>query len=242
MSPSSDKQWYYAQSRQRFGPVTAHVLAQMYAQGELQDSDLVWAPHMQNWQKAGIVKDEFVNAPPSPPPPSAAPSGYASPVDPLPMAQPVATGRVAVDDSFENGGFFARAAAFIIDAIILIPIQAIVGAILGGIMGAMMGGVPQTEEGLLRFQLVIQVGVVIVVWLYYALQESGGHGATFGKRALGIAVTDLNGDGITFWRATARHFSKIVSGLICGIGYLFPFFTQRKQALHDIIAGCMIIK
>lgn len=241
MSPSSDKQWYYAQSRQRFGPVTAHVLAQMYAQGELRDEDLVWAPHMQNWQKAGLVKEEFMNAPP-PPPQAAAPSAYASPVDPLPTARPMATGRVAVDDSFENGGFFARAGAFIVDAIILIPIQAIVGAIMGGIMGAMMGGVPQTEEGLLRFQLVIQVGIIITVWLYYALQESGGYGATFGKRALGISVTDLNGDSISFARASARHFSKIVSAAICGLGYFFPFFTQRKQALHDIIAGCMIIK
>lgn len=236
MSPSSDKQWYYAQSRQRFGPVTAQVLAQMYAQGELQDSDLVWAPHMQNWQKAVLVKDEFMNAPP-PPPPSSAASGYASPVDALPMAQPVGTGRVAVDDSFENGGVFARAAALIVDAIILIPIQAIVVAIIGAFMG-----VPQTEAAMNTFSLVINVAIIIVVWLYYALQESGSRGATFGKRALGLAVTDLNGDGITFWRATARHFSKIVSGLICGIGYLFPFFTQRKQALHDIIAGCMIIK
>lgn len=236
MSAEIDKQWYYAQSRQRFGPVTAHVLAQMYAQGDIHDNDLVWAPHMKNWQKAGAVKDQFMNAPAPPPNPSAR-SSYSGSVDSLPVAQPVVTGRIVVDDTFENAGFFARLAALIVDFIILIPIMAIVVAIAVAFMG-----MPQTEAAMNAYSLVLNALSVVVGWLYYALQESGKHGATFGKRVLGIAVTDLNGDGITFWRATARHFSKLISGMICGIGYLFPFITQRKQALHDIIAGCMIIK
>lgn len=235
MSAESDKQWHYAQSRQRFGPVTAHVLAQMYAQGDLHDNDLVWAPHMKNWQKAAEVKEQFINA--TPPPAPSGSASYSRSLDPLPVAQPVVTGRVVVDDTFENGGFFARLAALIVDCIILIPIMAIVVAIAVAFMG-----MPQTEAAMNAYSLVLNALSVVVGWLYFALQESGKHGATFGKRILGIAVTDLNGDGITFWRATARHFSKFISAMICGIGYLFPFVTQRKQALHDIIAGCMIIK
>jgi len=208
----------------------------MYAQGELQDSDLVWAPHMENWQKAGTVKDQFLNAPPPAPAP-AGPAAYASPVDPLPMAQPFTTGRVAVDDSFENGGFFPRLGALIIDVVILIPILLIVQ-----LAGAAFVGTPATESGEFAGGMLILILTAGTQWLYFALQESGSYGATFGKRALGLAVTDLNGDSISFWRATARHFSKIISAAICLMGYFFVFFTQRKQALHDIIAGCMIIK
>ncbi len=238
MPANSDKQWFYAQSRQKFGPVTAQVLAQMYAQGDLHDTDLVWAPHMENWQKAGAVKDQFVNAPPPPPPqPEAAPSAYSSPMDPLPMAQPIVTGRVAVDDSFENGGFFARLAAMIIDFIILIPIMGILQLIAASFIGE-----PQNESAEFAAGMVMLAILVGTQWLYFAFQESSSYGATFGKRALGLAVTDLTGDGITFARATVRHFSKIISGMFCGMGYFFVFFTQRKQALHDIIAGCMIVK
>jgi uncharacterized RDD family membrane protein YckC len=208
----------------------------MYAQGELQDSDLVWAPHMETWQKAGAVKDQFANAPPAPPVPST-PAAYSGPFDPLPMAQPYTTGRVDVDASFENGSFFARLGALIIDVIILLPTVGVIALLV-----ILAIGMPTSQSGADTLNLLVNALSALITWLYFALQESGGHGATFGKRALGLSVTDLNGDAISFWRATARHFSKIISGLICGIGYFFPLFTQRKQALHDIIAGCMIVK
>jgi uncharacterized RDD family membrane protein YckC len=72
--------------------------------------------------------------------------------------------------------------------------------------------------------------------------ESSARGATLGKMALGLRVVDLNGDRIGFGRATGRYFGKIVSGLILGIGYFMAAFTQQKQALHDIMAGCLIIR
>jgi len=79
-------------------------------------------------------------------------------------------------------------------------------------------------------------------WIYFATLESSSKQATIGKMALGIIVTDYNGNRISFGRATGRHFGKILSYLIFGIGYLMAGFTKRKQALHDIIAGCLVIK
>ena len=76
---------------------------------------------------------------------------------------------------------------------------------------------------------------------YYALMESSANQATVGKMALGIRVTDLAGNRLTFGRATARHFGKIISGLTLGIGYLMVAFTPSKQALHDIMAGCLVV-
>ena len=83
---------------------------------------------------------------------------------------------------------------------------------------------------------------IVGVWLYFALQESSVYQATLGKRALNIYVTDLYGRRLTFGQATGRHFSKIISGLILCIGYIMVAFTQRKQGLHDMIAGTLVMR
>ncbi len=78
-------------------------------------------------------------------------------------------------------------------------------------------------------------------WLYFALMESSPRQATLGKQALGIMVTDLAGQRISFARATGRFFAKILSGLILWIGYVMAAFTERKQALHDLLASCLVV-
>ena len=85
-------------------------------------------------------------------------------------------------------------------------------------------------------------GFVVVNWLYFALMESSSKGATLGKMAIGIRVTDLQGRRISFGRATGRYFAKLFSSMIFGIGYLMAAFTQQKQALHDMVAGCLVTK
>jgi uncharacterized RDD family membrane protein YckC len=84
------------------------------------------------------------------------------------------------------------------------------------------------------------VGITIG-WLYYTIQESSPKQATLGKQALGIVVTDLNGKRISFVKATIRYFSKFISALILFIGYIMAAFTEKKQALHDIIAGTLVV-
>ena len=72
--------------------------------------------------------------------------------------------------------------------------------------------------------------------------ESSAKQATVGKMALGIIVTDLDGRRIGFGRATGRYFAKILSALTLGIGFLMAGFTERKQALHDMVASCLVVK
>jgi uncharacterized RDD family membrane protein YckC len=83
---------------------------------------------------------------------------------------------------------------------------------------------------------------ILIPWLYYAALESSSLQATLGKLAMGSIVTDLDGERITFLRATGRHFGKIISNLILMIGFLMAAFTERKQALHDMLAGCLVIQ
>jgi uncharacterized RDD family membrane protein YckC len=78
------------------------------------------------------------------------------------------------------------------------------------------------------------------MWLYYAFQEAGRYQATIGKRAMGLIVTDLEGYQISFGRATGRYFAKCLSSMTLGIGYIMAGFTQKKQALHDMVASTIV--
>ena len=83
---------------------------------------------------------------------------------------------------------------------------------------------------------------MILGWLYYVLQESSPAQATPGKMIFGLRVTDMNGERISFLRATGRYFGKWVSSMILFIGYIMAAFSSRKQALHDKMAGCLVVK
>jgi len=78
-------------------------------------------------------------------------------------------------------------------------------------------------------------------WLYFAILESTFQ-ATLGKRALGLKVTGIDGEPISFGRASLRYFGKILSAAILSIGFLMAAFTKKKQALHDILASCLVIR
>jgi uncharacterized RDD family membrane protein YckC len=82
---------------------------------------------------------------------------------------------------------------------------------------------------------------LIVEWLYFAFMESSNKQATFGKIIVGIKVVDYNSGKISFGQATGRYFGKILSGIILGIGFFMAAFTKKKQALHDILASCLVV-
>lgn len=85
-------------------------------------------------------------------------------------------------------------------------------------------------------------GCLVVSWLYYALSESSRWQATLGKRACGLLVIDTETNSITFARATGRYFAKYISALTLGIGFIMAGFTERRQALHDMVAGTLVIR
>jgi uncharacterized RDD family membrane protein YckC len=78
--------------------------------------------------------------------------------------------------------------------------------------------------------------------LYYGYFESSVWQASPGKRALGIIVTDLDRARISPARAVGRHMASILSDAIFFIGYLIQPFTNKRQALHDIIASTLVLK
>lgn len=128
------------------------------------------------------------------------------------VKQPVATG--------PYGGFWQRVAAALIDSIV-------VGAATGILTVITFGA------GL--------IAIFFLHWIYEAVMLSSVRQATVGKMVLGLVVTDRNGGRLTFARATGRHFAKWISFLLLGIGYLMAAFTEKKQALHDMIAETLVV-
>jgi uncharacterized RDD family membrane protein YckC len=132
-------------------------------------------------------------------------------------------------------GFWRRVVAVILDGLVLGIVTVPLNLAFGG--GDDLG----SNSGMYYSPEASSIGTVLG-WLYYALMESSAKQATLGKMALGIIVTDLEGRRIGFGKATGRHFAKILSALILGIGFLMVAFTQRKQGLHDILAGTLVVK
>lgn len=81
-----------------------------------------------------------------------------------------------------------------------------------------------------------------ISWLYQASLEASSAQATLGGQLLGIRVTSLNGERISFLRASARFFATFVSAALCTLGYLFQLWTTRRQTLHDMISGCVLVR
>lgn len=140
---------------------------------------------------------------------------------------------------FVYAGFGARLGALIVDGIVTQICMFLVGLVVGF---SIVAGGQGDQRTIATMQAGLNLLSIVFVWLYYALQESSDAQATIGKRVMGIRVLDLSGQQLSFGRATGRHFGKLISGLLLGIGYFIQPFTERKQALHDIMAGAIVVK
>lgn len=134
-------------------------------------------------------------------------------------------------------GFWKRVVAYVLDWIVLYVIFFLAALLLG----PMIGRDNFSSYDFVRPRSWLFLSQLAIPWLYYALMESSAKQATLGKMALGIQVVDLSGHRISFLRATGRFFGQFVSSMIFCIGYLMVAFTRRKQALHDIMAGCLVV-
>ncbi len=257
-------QWYYSKDGQkRVGPVGTEELGRLASGGGLKAEDLVWREGMADWQPAGVATAFFRGTGPGPGSGSGMGSGIGLGSGGVgSVAGGVVSGSAAVPPTpgaeftgvrYETGlgtatyaGFWLRFVAIIIDLIITtvanyavqIPLMLVLGVTGGGGMGGGGRPGPVIYIGMLFSWLVS----VSIPWLYFAYMESSAKQATLGKMALGLTVTDLQGQRLSFGRATGRYFGKVLSGLILCIGYMMAGWTERKQALHDMMAGTLVVK
>ena len=139
--------------------------------------------------------------------------------------------------------FWHRLGANLIDYIIISLVTCPLG-ILTGAMSAVAeqsGGGDAAQAASAGMTVLLYAVAIVAGWLYNALMESSSWQGTVGKRVLGIRVTDLDGNRINFGRATGRYFGKIISSLICAVGFIMVLFTERKQGLHDMMASTLVL-
>ena len=133
-------------------------------------------------------------------------------------------------------GFWIRVGAYLIDYVIL-TIAAFIAMFLLGLALGLSTGAPSAASGIGLF-----LAWLLFPWLYAALFESGPRQATLGKQAVNLKVTDLQGNRISFGRATGRYFAEWITGMTLGIGYVMTAFTAKRQSLHDMIAGTVVVR
>jgi len=139
--------------------------------------------------------------------------------------------------------FVQRALAFIIDFIIL----AIVGQIINAIFGVNSFAMMNTQDlsviqDMYKAMMPALGASTVLQAAYYTFMESSAKQGTIGKIALGLKVVDYNGNRITPVKAFLKYVGRIINGCTCMIGYLLPLFTEKKQALHDMIGGAVVLK
>lgn len=151
-------------------------------------------------------------------------------------------------------GFWLRFVAVIIDGIILGAVQFVAIMPVLGIMGIGIAdnmenfdSSDQAEAMSMMGSMMAMAGVAQIVFLviqtlYYSLMESSNYQASVGKMVLGLKVTDIAGNKLDFTKALVRNLCKIISSMILLIGYLMAAFTEKKQALHDMIANTLVVK
>jgi len=236
---------------ERHGPYPESSIRQWLASGQASGDDLGWYDGLADWQPLSVL---FPDVAPSAAP-SAAPVGppelspYAPPLSPVEMAPTIAS---SLDD---YAGFWKRLVAFILDTIVLYIPNTLVMAAMGseaaktslqqGLKQALDSGNHEliwAAYGHFYTSLLPAMGVTTLIGIaYFAICESSAWQATVGKLAMGIRVTDLNGQRISFPRALGRYLAKFLSFLILYIGVLMVGWTARKQGLHDMIAGTLVL-
>ena len=165
-----------------------------------------------------------------------------------PLADPKGMGDTSytpTSKSVAYAGFWLRAAAYFLDTITLgfvLSATILRPILLNNHVGTSFQDFWNFYTSGSRQATALALLIQLANWLYFAAFESSPWQATPGKKVFGLRVTDLEGKRITFARASGRYFGKIVSGLILGIGFAMAGFTEKKQALHDMLVGCLVVK
>lgn len=231
------------------GPFTKEQIASMFEAGMIGGDDHAWHEGMAEWTSVGT----FLQI--RPPAPKEASVGmapgkirYRKPgertfrvPDPLPDAARTYLIPEVKSRSGQFAWFGIRLAAHLMDAVALWIVFFILRLLIGDDLLAAFFAAPlepkDTESMILFFAVLLIPG-----WLYYGLLESSEKQATFGKQICGLIVTNAEGKRLSFGQASARFFGMILSSCAFGVGFLMCIWTERKQCLHDLMAGCFVLR
>jgi uncharacterized RDD family membrane protein YckC len=261
-TPASPRTWYFVDAQgQQQGPVSVAILVGHARQGRVRPDSLVWREGWTDWQPLAIAAEELGLNPTPPAGSASAAAPAAAPARTVPAAEVATAARVSpyapsaarldVEAAWSAGGdivyagFLRRWAAFFVDSMVVVVAFYILLFALMMLFAGLNLAVPFDEDAFAEGGSLVALAVY-PVWfgiagLYYALMESSASQATLGKMALGIKVTDGDGRRLGFAHALGRWFAAALSYLTFYIGFFMAGFTERKRALHDLVASTLVV-
>lgn len=256
-------QWYYAIDGQRLGPVPHAELERLVRAGTVTGETLLWRQGMDQWKTLAEVKerDPAMFADDTPPPLPAEANLF--PEDDTPVVAPRSPGlpfdeHPAVPEAVLYAGFWRRAGAFLVDAILWLFVWQILSNIVVMLVfpemvkmaeaikvaGGGMAYKPTPEEMVLLLKFTGLVMLVGLVWAAtYDVIFLRRFSATPGKLLFGLQVVRANGEPLGVARIIARCLVKGLAGIptLC-IGYLIVAFDDQKRGLHDFFCSTRVVK
>lgn len=230
--------WFVARHGKHEGPYTVAQLQEWARQGKLAPTDLVWREGMSDWARASSINGLFRVPAAVHPEGAARRNPHAAPA-----SDPLDFGGQAGGQVVEYADYLSRVGAALLDGIFLAVFQCLPGVAIAAVFLVAAGGDPDARSGAAKLALVcFWLAGMVIQFLYYVILETSQKQGTWGKQIVGIKVTDLEGNRITTGRAIGRWGAKVLNGCTLGIGLLTPLFTEKKQTLHDMLAGCLALK
>ena len=148
--------------------------------------------------------------------------------------------------SFGYAGFWIRVAAYLVDSLILGAVNFIVVIFLGlaiplFIVRSAPGAPASSPSPFLLLIVLFFYFLMLAIPACYETFMIGRYGATLGKMACRIRVVRADGARVSYLLAFGRFFSKIVSALICYVGFLMAGWDVEKRALHDHMCSTRVV-
>jgi uncharacterized RDD family membrane protein YckC len=161
------------------------------------------------------------------------PAAVASPtLTPPPGQRSPAVAEAAYAPAIALADFGQRAAAYIVDGFVLGLILAITNLVIDGV-----------ARGVADVVLAQMVIGYTLCWLYFLFSDALT-GATLGKKVLGIRAVRGDGSALPLGSAVVRSIMKAplpVGFLLFLVNVITVLVTKRKQAIHDMAAGTIVI-
>jgi uncharacterized RDD family membrane protein YckC len=262
-------EWYYSDAqRTQHGPVSAADLAAMHTRGLLPPETLVWREGMSDWKPwRDMIRDVIAgDAPEDPRAEAMIQAAEAAPDDgayrpyaiaePSPYAPPKARVEdaqgVVVGGRVVYAGLWKRFAASFIDNFVttaisyaaLIPFGLLFGISAAGMANS--GADPFADTAGIAMMGVMYLIMLLLPAVYFGWMHASSNQASLGKMAVTVKVVRGDGQRISFWRGFLRYVAYMLFVLLtCGLGVLISglmtAFTERKQALHDMICDTLVV-
>jgi uncharacterized RDD family membrane protein YckC len=139
---------------------------------------------------------------------------------------------VAAPRAVRPAGFWIRAGAFVLDAVVVMLAQRTTSLIAAGVWG-------RDVEDAGAFDALLGLFTLLFTLLYttvlYPLT-----GQTIGKMIVGVRVVGVEGELLTSGAAFLRWIAWFASAVPFMLGFVMAGLRRDKRALHDLIAGSRV--